>query len=162
VIEQGVSTEPRRVLIAEDDELCRIAATWLLERRGCCVEAAANGREAVQMSRRNRYNLILMDCQMPEFDGYRATAAIRGLQLIGKRTPIIAMTAHAADDEREACLAAGMDDFIAKPLRAAELEQILARYVSPHPPGGDRPSGASPSGAIDPQAPAAPTRMPRH
>ncbi len=93
------------------------------------VDVACNGREAVTMHGRGDYALIFMDCQMPELDGYGATAAIRLQEPSSRHTPIVAMTANTLKGDRERCLAAGMDDYVGKPLRPGELEDVLARAL---------------------------------
>jgi len=124
-----VAPKPRRVLIAEDNAVNQKIALRLLEKCGCRVELATNGREAVEKAGRIPYDLIFMDCGMPEMDGYSATRAIRGQQSNGTRVPIIALTAHAISGTREECLAAGMDDYIAKPVTPEALEQMLLRWT---------------------------------
>ena len=101
----------------------------MLGKRGFKVEVANNGREALTMLTVRSYALVFMDCQMPEMDGYAATAAIRGRESGASRLPIVAMTAHAMKGDRERCLAAGMDDYLSKPLRPAELDAALERWL---------------------------------
>jgi CheY-like chemotaxis protein/HPt (histidine-containing phosphotransfer) domain-containing protein len=119
------------VLVAEDNEVNRLLAVRMLERRGYRVGLAANGREAVDAVAAGEYALVLMDCQMPELDGYEATRAIRaGEAERGKpRTPIVAMTANSMRGDRERCLAAGMDDYLAKPLDADAFDASLERWA---------------------------------
>ncbi|HZP42685.1 MAG TPA: PAS domain S-box protein [Candidatus Binatia bacterium] len=118
-----------RVLVAEDNPINQNVAVGMVERWGCRADAVANGREALAALERARYDVVLMDVQMPEMDGFEATAAIRRREGDGlARLPIIAMTAHAMAGDRERCLAADMDDYVAKPLRAAELHRALARW----------------------------------
>jgi signal transduction histidine kinase/CheY-like chemotaxis protein len=132
-----------RVLVAEDNEVNQRLAARLLTRLGCRrVDVAANGREAIEMLARLPYDLVLMDCQMPEMDGYQATAAIRAREaarsLPGqqpRRLPIIAMTANALPGDRERCLAAGMDAHLAKPIRQRLLGQVIRNVL-------DQPAGA--------------------
>jgi PAS domain S-box-containing protein len=115
------------VLVAEDNTVNQLVAVRMLEKRGFGVDVASNGREAVEMHARGAYRLIFMDCQMPELDGYEATVAIRQREQEPRHTQIVAMTANTVKGDRERCLAAGMDDYVGKPLRAAELEDILTR-----------------------------------
>jgi CheY-like chemotaxis protein len=107
-------------------------ATRLLERAGHSVLVADNGREGVGAFRREAFDLILMDVQMPEMDGLEATAAIRAAEAdTGAHVPIIAMTAHAFAEDRARCLAAGMDAFLTKPVRVAQLHEVIAHMVDP-------------------------------
>jgi CheY-like chemotaxis protein len=92
------------------------------------VDLAANGREAVEMAGRFPYDLIFMDCGMPEMDGYAASRAIRTQQPDGSHIPIVALTAHAIAGTREQCIAAGMDDYIAKPVSLAGMQQMLLKW----------------------------------
>jgi PAS domain S-box-containing protein len=120
------STTPpngRHVLVAEDNEINQFAATQVLEKLGFTVDIASNGREAIAMSGAKRYAAVFMDCQMPEVDGYAATQAIRRREAGEHRTPIVAMTAHTMHGDRAKCLDAGMDDYLAKPLR---LDSVAA------------------------------------
>jgi len=103
-------------------------AVRMLERLGLRADVAANGREAVAMCRMLPYDLIFMDCQMPEMDGYAATQEIRGLETPGQHVGIIAMTAEAMVGAREECLAAGMDGFIAKPVKMESLLEAVRRF----------------------------------
>ncbi len=118
-----------RVLLAEDNPVNQMVARALLERAGCIVQLAANGEEAVSMSAEGGFDIIFMDCQMPVLDGYAATAAIRRREGDAQRTPVIAMTANAMPGDRERCLAAGMDDYIAKPIDDARLTAALTNWV---------------------------------
>ncbi len=123
---------PLRILLAEDSVVNQKLAVALLQRQGHTVTIACNGREAVERFRGDCFDLILMDVQMPEMDGLEATAAIRDHQRIsGFHTPIIAMTAHALKGDRERCLQAGMDGYVAKPIRPQELYQALATAFPP-------------------------------
>ena len=117
------------VLLAEDYPVNRMVAIAMLERSGYRVEAVGNGKEAVEASSHVSYAAILMDVQMPEMDGYEATAEIRGRDGAGRRTPIIAMTANAMQGDREKALEAGMDDYIAKPVRPEDLDAVLRRWI---------------------------------
>ncbi len=116
--------ESVRILVAEDNPVNQDVAATMLRRRGHRVDLAGNGREAIAAVRDTRYDVVLMDIQMPEVDGFEATAAIR--QLPGcQDLPIIALTAHAFSAERERCLAAGMNGFLSKPFRAQELFAVV-------------------------------------
>ena len=120
----------RRVLLAEDNEINQKIVLRLLARAGCRAERVANGREAVEAASRSAWDLILMDVQMPEMDGFTATAEIRKQEEGARHTPIAAMTANAMTGDREKCLAAGMDDYISKPVRLEDLERMLNRWLS--------------------------------
>ncbi|MBV8553032.1 MAG: response regulator [Acidobacteriaceae bacterium] len=121
-----------RVLLAEDNPVNQRLALRFLEKMGCVADVAADGAKAVQLFRDNRYELVLMDCQMPVVDGYDATAAIREIETAEDRphTPVIAFTAHAMAGDRERCLKAGMDDYLAKPLRLTEFAATLAKWLA--------------------------------
>jgi two-component system, sensor histidine kinase and response regulator len=122
-----------RVLVAEDNPVNQLLATRLLEKRGHCVVMTANGREALEALAKDSYDLVLMDLQMPEMDGLEATAALRAKEKEkndGIRQPVIALTAHAMKGDQERCLAAGMDGYLAKPIRPQELDAILEIYVA--------------------------------
>ncbi len=116
------------VLVAEDNEVNQMVAVTMLAQRGLRIELAANGVEAVARSATTRYAAIFMDCQMPEIDGYDATRRIR-VAGANTATPIIAMTAHSLSGGRERCIEAGMDDYLTKPVRAADLDAVLARWL---------------------------------
>ncbi|HYD62949.1 MAG TPA: EAL domain-containing protein [Noviherbaspirillum sp.] len=126
-----------RVLVAEDNRTNQMVAAGMLAMNGCECEFAANGREAVEIARRSRFDLILMDCSMPEMDGYEATAHIRNFEEpLGRRTPIVAMTANTQQGDAEKCLAAGMDDYLAKPITLVELRHKLERWLARAEPTG--------------------------
>jgi two-component system sensor histidine kinase/response regulator len=143
--ELGISAEPgpapatpsadaaaaprRRVLVAEDDAINRKVVSHMLERRGWVVDVVGNGREAVEAVARLRYDLVVMDCDMPEVDGYAASAAIRAREGSGRRIPIVAMTAGTMPGDRDRCLASGMDDYVAKPFNADALDGVLRRWT---------------------------------
>jgi len=118
------------ILLAEDNVVNQTLALRLLERRGYAVVVAGNGREVLKAHEKQSFDLILMDVQMPEMDGFEATAAIRRTERsTGVHVPIIAMTAHAMKGDREQCLAAGMDDYIPKPIRPQEMYEMIARFT---------------------------------
>ena len=121
-----------RVLLVEDHPVNQRVARLQLEHMGLTVAVAEHGRAALEMLAQERFDLVLMDCQMPEMDGYEATRMIRdpASPVLDHRVPIIAMTAHAVDDAREQCLACGMDDYIAKPIDRRELGRVLARWLT--------------------------------
>jgi signal transduction histidine kinase/DNA-binding response OmpR family regulator len=123
---------PRRVLLAEDNVVNAKLAVRLLERLGCRVDVACNGHEALKMAQSIPFDLVFMDCQMPEMDGFEATRAIRAWERASRiepspatRLPIVALTANAMQGDRERCLEAGMDDYITKPLARADLQRVL-------------------------------------
>jgi CheY-like chemotaxis protein len=120
-----------RALVVEDNAVNQLVAERALADRGLAVDVAADGREALAMLAEGAYAVVLMDCQMPHLDGYETTAAVRSREAAESlaRTPIVAMTANALHGDRERCLAAGMDDYLAKPLRGDELDAVLARVL---------------------------------
>jgi hypothetical protein len=118
-----------RVLVAEDNPVNQKVAVGMLEKLGLRTDLASNGREAVELRAMLHYDLILMDCQMPEMDGYEAAREIRRAEEGRKRTAIVAMTAEAMTGARERCVAAGMDDHIAKPVRWEDMVQALRKWL---------------------------------
>jgi CheY-like chemotaxis protein/anti-sigma regulatory factor (Ser/Thr protein kinase) len=119
-----------RILLAEDNVINRALVTGILTKRGHSLVQAANGHEALASARAESFDLILMDVQMPDMDGFEATRLIRAEEPLGRRTPIVAMTAHAMIGDRERCLAAGMDDYLSKPLDKAALLAIVERVAA--------------------------------
>jgi CheY-like chemotaxis protein len=119
------------VLLAEDNAVNQRLAVRLLEKRGHRVSVACNGREALNALEKETFDLVFMDVQMPEMDGLEATAAIREREKnTGLHQPIIALTAHAMKGDREKCLTAGMDGYLTKPIRPADLDEILEDYLA--------------------------------
>jgi CheY-like chemotaxis protein len=118
--------QPLRILLAEDNAVNQKLALRLLERLGYRADIAANGVEAIRAVERQPYDVVFMDVQMPEMDGLEATRQICGRWAAGERPRIVAMTANAMREDREACLAAGMDDYLAKPIRVDELVAALS------------------------------------
>jgi len=119
-----------KLLLAEDNKVNQMLAVALLRKRGYDVTVADNGRQAVELVKRGDFDVVLMDVQMPEMDGFEATAAIREWEAEqGKRLPIIAVTAHAMEGDSKLCLDAGMDDYVSKPIDPAELEAAIGRWT---------------------------------
>jgi PAS domain S-box-containing protein len=128
----GAATQwarPPFALIAEDSPVNQIVAARMLERCGCRSHIASDGRDAIDAFKAARYDVVLMDCQMPKLDGYETTAELRRIENGGRRTPVIAMTANALEGDRQRCLEAGMDDYLSKPMRHAELVEKLRRWI---------------------------------
>ena len=134
-------TEPiiARVLLVEDNSINAEVATAMLNRIGCHVELAVNGREAIRHCSQQRFDIVLMDCQMPIMDGFEATRQLRRLE--GERStnstanptarlPIIALTANVMDGDRERCIDVGFDDYLAKPFRGHEVQAVLRRWLT--------------------------------
>jgi CheY-like chemotaxis protein/nitrogen-specific signal transduction histidine kinase/HPt (histidine-containing phosphotransfer) domain-containing protein len=119
------------ILLAEDNLVNQQVAQRMLETLGYRVDVVSDGQQAVEAVARMHYDAVLMDCQMPVLDGYRATSAIRSHERADEHLPILALTAHAIAEERERCVAAGMDDFVTKPVTRATLETVLGRWIAP-------------------------------
>jgi signal transduction histidine kinase/CheY-like chemotaxis protein len=131
-----------RVLVVEDNIANLKVAVRMLEKLGYRADVAANGTEAVRILGEVRYDAVLMDCHMPEMDGFDATRAIRQSEPEGRHTPVIAMTASALSGDRERCLAAGMDDYVAKPIKLHVVAAVLERWLAP-PLAGEAAGGAA-------------------
>jgi PAS domain S-box-containing protein len=136
----GAAAVAGTILLVEDNKVNQLVGSKVLQSLGYRYEIANNGVEAVNAFQIRSYDAVLMDCQMPEMDGYEATGAIRRLEDVNEvdhRTPIIAMTAAAMEGDREACLAAGMDDFITKPVRLEIVSAVLRRWVAQNMPADE-------------------------
>jgi len=120
----------RRVLVAEDNPVNQRVARLQVERLGFAVDVVSNGEEALAALERLNYALVLMDCQMPGMDGYEATRALRLRESGRRRTPVIAMTANAFTSDRQACLDAGMDDYLSKPVDLGVLRDKLEHWAA--------------------------------
>ncbi len=141
---EAQTTPQAKVLLAEDNIVNQKVTVRMLEKLGCRVDAVANGLEVLEALKHIPYDLVLMDCQMPEMDGYIATRAIREQEAAtGAHLPIIAMTANAMLGDRERCLQAGMDAYISKPMKSDQLFEVLRMWTA-------QPDTASPD-AIEPE-----------
>lgn len=118
-----------RILVVDDYIDNQELAKSLLERMECEVDVAEDGLEAVEMVKESDYDAVFMDVQLPELDGYDATRLIREAEGDGKHVPIIALTANALEGDKEKCLKAGMDDYLAKPFRGEDIEKVLSKFL---------------------------------
>ena len=118
------------VLLAEDHAVNRKVALRQLERFGIHADTAENGREAIEAARKKPYDIIFMDCQMPEMDGFEATQEIRQIEGSSRHTPIVALTANALAGDRQRCIDAGMDDYLSKPVSESEFERVLQKWIA--------------------------------
>ncbi|MEO8130986.1 MAG: response regulator [Bryobacteraceae bacterium] len=129
-IASGMPFLGKRILLVEDNPTNQKLAVLLLNKRGHSVVVAADGLQAVQEFQRDRFDAVLMDIQMPQLGGFEATSAIRAIETPeGRRTPIIALTAHAMKGDRERCLEVGMDDYLSKPIRAQDLFAKIEQWA---------------------------------
>jgi CheY-like chemotaxis protein len=138
---QAVPNGPLRVLVVEDDKVNQLVVIGMLRQMAHRTDCVADGVEALEALNRQRYDVVLMDVRMPNMDGIEATRRIRRLGDPAAQTPIIALTANATTEERLRCAEVGMNDFISKPFRRAELETALEKWRPPSTsdgPGGDR------------------------
>lgn len=126
--EKKILRKPPKILLVEDNATNQVIAFKLLEKMGCKPDIVMNGLEAIAAVEKDKYDLVLMDCQMPVMDGYEATRKIRSQ---GHRIPVIAMTAHALTGDREKCLACGMDDYISKPIQPDVLAAVIGDWIEP-------------------------------
>ena len=143
----------RRILVVDDNNTNQVLALAMLKRLAYRADAVANGLEAIQALAQIQYDLVLMDVQMPEMDGLEATRRIRDAQtgVLNPRVPIIALTAHAMKGDQDRCLAAGMDDYLTKPVRLPALTAVLQRWLeSPNPPRAEGPPQAASAGRATP------------
>ncbi|MBL8238059.1 MAG: response regulator [Bryobacterales bacterium] len=124
---------PAKVLLAEDNATNQKVALMMLSRLGCTTDAVGNGQDVLDLIREKRYDVILMDCQMPVLDGWATASAIRAFEDGNSRVPIIALTANSLSGDKELCLQAGMDDYLPKPISLLELHARLSKWVSPPP-----------------------------
>ena len=144
------------ILLVEDNKMNQLVGSKALTKLGFDFDIANHGGEAVRAIQARRYDAVLMDCQMPEMDGYEATAEIRRIEGTTRHTPIIAMTAAAMDGDRDTCLAAGMDDYITKPVRLEAIIAVLDRWVArpaPREAAADRATPSPTAGLSDPLDP---------
>ena len=125
-----------RVLVADDNAVNRLVIETMLRQRGLRVDLAEDGAQALELLA-PEHLAVFMDCQMPVLDGYEATGRIRAAETGDRHVPIVAMTAHAMEGDRERCMRAGMDDYLAKPLRSEDLDAVLERWVEPDEPADD-------------------------
>jgi len=120
-----------KILLVEDNETNQMVALAILHKLGYTADSVTNGKQAIQALEKTRYDIVLMDCQMPGMDGYQATEHIRNKKsrVIDHKVPVIALTAHAAKDDRITCLKVGMDDYMAKPFQSQRLADMLKKWL---------------------------------
>ncbi len=156
--ESPVRRQPApKVLVVEDDPVSQEVARKMLEALGCSVHVAGNGRLALAEVRDHTYDLVFMDCQMPELDGYATTRALRAEEESGGHTPVVALTAGAMGGDAQRCLDAGMDDYLTKPVRLDDFADALARWVLDSDPApAERTGAAHTQAALEPGEPGVP------
>jgi signal transduction histidine kinase/DNA-binding response OmpR family regulator len=135
-VEQPLPEKPRalrhlKVLVAEDNPVSQEVMRHILEGLGCQVEVASDGRQALEAFERKRFNIVLLDCQMPDVDGYQVASEIRQREGARQRTPLLALTASAMESDRQHCLAVGMDEYLTKPVNERILREVLSRWCRP-------------------------------
>ena len=135
------SRDSHRILVAEDNVVNQKVACRILEKLGLRVDVAADGEAAFRAWSSGRYDLILMDCQMPIMDGYEATRKIRAREGTAEHIPIIALTAHAMKGADNECLSAGMDDYLSKPIDRERLRETLQRWLDDEPGNAEQAAG---------------------
>jgi signal transduction histidine kinase/CheY-like chemotaxis protein/HPt (histidine-containing phosphotransfer) domain-containing protein len=160
--EPAAPTLSGHILLGEDNAVNQEIALLMLQSMGCTVTVAQNGREVLEHAQRSRYDVILMDCQMPEMDGFEATTRIREWERHESRAPmpIIALTAHATPGDREQCLAKGMNDYIAKPFSMEQLQTVLTTWLSSIPTTDIQQLPASSQSSLRPSIPSASASAP--
>jgi PAS domain S-box-containing protein len=149
---ESTCVRPLRILVAEDNPFNQQVVQHLLARHGHTVQIAADGRETLAALEQNRFDLLLLDVHMPELDGFRVIETLRQRERsTGRHLPVVALTARSMKEDRQRCLEAGMDDYLAKPLHRKQLFAAIERVLAGHPPAELRPSSenASPAGVVD-------------
>lgn len=129
MIKKVTSKFNARILVVDDYIDNQDLARAILEKMECEVDVAEDGTEALEMIQHSEYDLIFMDVQMPNLDGYDTTRRIRESEMGTKRTPIVALTANALEGDKEKCLKAGMDDYLAKPFRGEDIERVMSQFL---------------------------------
>ena len=131
-LKESSSLRGLRVLVVDDNSTNQLFTAYMLRKLDCSVDVAANGLEAIAMASKALYDIVLMDCCMPEMDGFEATRIIRSREGNGRFVPIIAVTANATSDDRERCLSCGMTDFLAKPFSPSTLIRLMNKWKLPN------------------------------